>query len=55
VSESKPEGEIVMNISTAPHPFEDSDVFIIIDTLGEFGADKVLFQNAYDFYFQKSA
>lgn len=39
----------------APRPFEDGDISIITDTLGKEGADKVLFQNAYDFYFQKSA
>jgi len=39
----------------APRPFEDGDISIITDTLGEVGANKVLFQNAYNFYFQKSS
>lgn len=37
----------------APRPFQDCDIALIIDTLGQGDADKVLFQNAHDFYFHK--
>lgn len=37
----------------ALRPFEDNDIAIIKEALGEAGAQKVLFQNAHDFYFNK--
>ncbi len=39
----------------APRPFEDNDISIITNNLGEEGINKILFQNAYDFYFKKHA
>jgi len=39
----------------APRPFMESDITIIMEALGKPGADKVFFQNAYDFYLHKTA
>lgn len=37
----------------APRPYQESDLELITDTLGEAAAEKVLFQNALNFYAQK--
>lgn len=37
----------------APRAFEENDIAIIINSLSEEAATKVLFQNAYDFYFRR--
>lgn len=34
----------------APHPFENNDIALLINAIGEDGADKALWQNAQDFY-----
>ena len=34
----------------APRPYEDEDLLLVVEALGETGARKVLYENALDFY-----
>ncbi len=39
----------------APRPYQDSDIFLILETLGEEGANRVLYENAMNFYHHRKS